>query len=350
MEDMHECVLYEKMGNKAVRCKACAHRCTIQEGKTGICGIRGNIDGKLYLFVYGRPSAVNIDPIEKKPFFHFHPGTRAYSIGTFGCNFRCKFCQNWDLSQFPKAIAYGQGAEIARKAVEERSIPLPPEKAVSEAVAYGCEGMAYTYNEPTIFSEYAVDTAKIAKKKGLYNVYVSNGFITEESIEYADGYIDAYNIDIKGDDRFYRELSGARLEPVLEAVKELKKRKKWVEITTLIIPGWNDSKEFLRWVAKWIADVDKGMPWHVTRFYPAYQMMDVPPTEERTLLRAWEIGKEEGLSYVYVGNISAGEKENTYCPKCKFLLIERRWFDVVRNNIKNGKCPECGRRVEGVWD
>lgn len=346
---MHECVLYEKVENKQVRCKACAHRCLIQNGKTGVCGIRGNIDGKLYLFVYSRPSAINIDPIEKKPFFHFYPGTRAYSIGTFGCNFRCKFCQNWELSQFPKAIAYGQGAEAARRAVEERSIHLPPEEAVRQAVAEGCEGMAYTYNEPTIFTEYAVDTAKIAKEKGLYNVYVSNGFITKESIEYADAYINAFNIDIKGDDRFYRELAGARLEPVLESIKELKKRKKWVEVTTLIIPGWNDSEEFLRWVAKFIADIDKGMPWHVTRFFPAYQMMDVPPTEEAKLLRAWEIGKEEGLNYVYVGNISAGEKENTYCPKCKFLLIERRGFDVVRNNIKNGKCPECGRKVEGIW-
>jgi pyruvate formate lyase activating enzyme len=321
-----------------VKCYLCSHRCVISPGKRGICGVRENKDGKLYTLVYGRAISYNIDPIEKKPLYHFLPGTRSYSIATVGCNFRCLHCQNWEISQMPRE----RDGEIA-------GLDLPPEEVVRQAAQYDCASISYTYTEPTIFAEYAVDCAKLAQKKGIKNVFVTNGYITPEALKEIASYIDAANIDLKGfTEEFYREVCGAKLKPVLESIKLYKKLGVWIEITTLIIPGYNDDEEQLRGIAKFIKSVGEEIPWHVTRFHPEYKLMGVSHTPLDTLRRARDIGKEEGLLYVYTGNVLGDEGENTYCYNCGELLIERHGFDILKYRIEKGKCPKCGVKIHGV--
>ncbi len=286
-----QCTLYKKLKDKKVQCSACSHRCLISPNNTGICGVRKNIDGKLHLLVYGKVMAKHIDPIEKKPLYHFLPGTYAYSIGTVGCNFRCSFCQNYDISQFKEFYGKVLGEEIT------------PEQVVDEAIKNKCKNIAYTYNEPTIFMEFAHDTAKLAKQKAMKNILVTNGYMTTECLDYIAPYIDAMNIDLKSfKDEFYRRICKARLQPVLDTIKLAHKKAIHIEITTLVIPGENDSKEELEQIAKFIASVDKNIPWHISRFFPAYKMLNKPITPIDTLKKAEKIGKKY-LKYVYIGNI-----------------------------------------------
>jgi len=299
--------------------------------------VRENINGALYSLVYGKLIASAVDPIEKKPLFHFLPGSQAYSIATVGCNFRCLNCQNYDVSQMPKPQKpiFGEDAT--------------PEEIVEAAKRYKCESIAYTYTEPTIFFEYAYDIARLARKEGIKNVFVSNGYITEEALRVIAPYLDASNIDLKGfSDEFYRKLCGAHLNPVLDAIRLHKELGIWIEITTLVIPSLNDSEENFRKIADFIKDLDDGIPWHVTRFYPAYRLFDLPPTPVDTLDKARKIGLEVGLKYVYQGNIPE-EGENTYCPSCGKLLIKRHDYEVMQNIIKDSKCPYCGTKIDGVW-
>lgn len=335
---MREAMLYEPMAENRVSCNLCNHRCKIQEGKRGVCGVRENRAGMLYSLVYGKIIAEHIDPIEKKPLFHFHPGSRAYSIGTVGCNFRCKHCQNYDISQYPhehEGEIIGQGRT--------------PEQIVAAAKTAGCETIAYTYTEPTIFYEFARDTAALAQKQGIKNVFVSNGYMSDEAACQIAPYIDAIDIDVKAfTDNFYKEICGARLEPVLDTIKLMKELGVWVEVTTLIIPGLNNGEQELRDVASFVRSIGPEVPWHVTQFYPAYKLRDRPPTRSSTIRRAREIGLAQGLRYVYAGNLVDTESENTHCYSCGTLLIQRSGMFVIQNRLRDGKCPECGTRIDGV--
>ncbi|WP_319523646.1 AmmeMemoRadiSam system radical SAM enzyme [Breoghania sp.] len=336
---MHEARFFEKLEDNKVKCHLCAHECTIDPGKRGICAVRENRDGTLYSIVYGRLISGNPDPIEKKPLFHFLPGTRSYSIATVGCNMQCQHCQNADISQYP---GYNNG-NIA-------GTNLTPAQVVAKAVASGSASIAYTYTEPTIFAEFARDTAGLAREKGLRNVFVSNGFMTEASATAMAAVLDGDNIDLKSfSDSFYRKVCKARLQPVLDTITRMKKLGVWVEVTTLLIPGLNDSDEELRDIAQFLNATGPEIPWHVTAFYPTYKMLDRPPTPLATLRRAREIGLAAGLRYVYTGNIPGDPGENTFCPGCDRLLIERSGFTIRQNRIVDGACPECGARIDGVW-
>ncbi len=335
---MREAVLYKNRSNGSVQCTCCQHKCLISPDHYGICGVRKNIDGKLFLMVYGKAAAFNIDPIEKKPFFHFLPGTSAFSFGTFGCNFRCSFCQNWDISQI--------------RNIGEEGRDLPPEEIVNYCVSNKIPTIAYTYNEPTIFTEYARDTAVLAKKKGIKNVYVSNGYESIECLKFMKDWCDAINIDIKSfNEDFYRKVCGGSLKGVLETVARAKEMGIWVECTTLVIPGENDSSAELAAIVKFIAGISDEIPWHVTAFHPDYKMLDHNTTREETLEKAWKIGRDAGLKYVYTGNISSGHgHENTICPKCGEILVKREGMGCLENKIAwNGKCFKCGEKIDGVW-
>lgn len=335
---MKEAMLYEKIGDKKVQCNLCAHQCKINEGKKGICLVRENRDGTLYTLVYGRTISQHVDPIEKKPLFNFYPGTTAYSIATVGCNFKCQFCQNWEISQMVRDEQLIMGNEAS------------PESIVENAKKYGSKSIAYTYTEPTIFFEYAYDTAKLAHEVNIKNVFVTNGYMTEEAIKKIEPYLDAANVDLKSfSDDFYRKLCGAKLQPVLDALKLMKKLGIWVEVTTLIIPTLNDSSEELGEIAKFIVnELGEGTPWHISRFYPAYNLTDKPPTPIETIHKAREIGLNEGLKYVYEGNVPGSTGENTYCPNCKNLIIERWGYQIINKATKDGKCPYCESRIYGV--
>jgi pyruvate formate lyase activating enzyme len=334
---MLEARLYAKAEKNSVKCALCSFRCHIRDGHLGICGVRENKGGKLYTHTWGRLVAEQIDPIEKKPLFHFLPASRSYSIATAGCNFRCLHCQNSEISQMPR--------ERAPLPVNE----VTPEEIAAEAYETGCESISYTYTEPTIFFEYAYDIGVLAKGKGLKNIFVTNGYMTAECLAALDGVLDAANVDIKAfSESFYKKVCGATLAPVLESIETMRRMGIWVELTTLVIPGMNDSVEELRALAKWIYRTDKTMPWHLSAFHPAYRMMDVPPTPASTLDRAREIGLEEGLRYVYTGNIPGNKGESTYCWNCRTMLIERRGFVVKKNTVVDSKCPECGSSIDGV--
>jgi pyruvate formate lyase activating enzyme len=284
---MHECVLYKKLPNKVVQCIACNHRCVIDSGNRGICGVRENIKGKLFLLVYGLIASENIDPIEKKPLYHFLPKTKAYSIGTVGCNFKCGFCQNYGISQLRKIV----GKEVT------------PEQIVERAIATGCKSIAYTYNEPTIFAEFVKDTAVLAKKKGIKNILVTNGYMTKECLDFFENYIDAMNIDLKSfNEEFYSRVCKAKLKPVLETIKRAHEKGIHIEITTLIVPNENNSIEELEKIAKFISGIDKNIPWHISRFFPMYQMSDREKTSLDILKKAEKIGKKY-LNNVYLGNV-----------------------------------------------
>ncbi|MEA3497628.1 MAG: AmmeMemoRadiSam system radical SAM enzyme [Campylobacterota bacterium] len=334
--------LSKKLNSGKILCQACAQACKLDEGEYGICGVRKVIDGELKLLVYGVAAAVNIDPVEKKPMFHFLPKSTAFSVGTVGCNFSCKFCQNYDISQYPKE----HGDQIAGE-------ELPPEQIVELAIEHGCQSVAYTYNEPIVFFEYTYDTAKLAHEKGLKNIYVTSGFETRKAIDLLEPYIDGMNIDIKSfNNEFYKEICGARLKPVLDAVRYAHGKGIWIEITTLLIPGKNDSDEEIRSIAKFIADLDPSIPWHLSAFHPTYKMLDVSRTPGSTLRRAYKIGQEEGLKYLYVGNIDDEDYESTYCPSCKKRVIDRRGNIgqyVINDLDENGTCPHCSNNLDGVW-
>jgi pyruvate formate lyase activating enzyme len=316
----------------------CRFRCLINEGRRGICAVRENRDGTLYTLVYGKAIAEQVDPIEKKPLYHVMPGSRTFSMATVGCNFRCLHCQNYSISQ------------PLQDTLQITGIDLSPEEIVAKAVAYGCRSIAYTYTEPTIFFEYAYDTAVLAKKAGLKNVFVTNGYITPEALALIRPCLDAANIDLKGfSERFYREVVHAMLKEVLDSIVEYRRQGIWIELTTLIIPGWNDTDGELQGIARFIADkVGKETPWHVCRFHPTYKMIDRPATPVATLRRARQIGLDAGLRYVYEGNVPEQGGENTCCPTCGKLLIRRSGFYLDENRIEMGKCPGCATVIDGI--
>ncbi len=331
-----EAILWEELGDGLVHCFLCAQECRIRPGRTGVCGVRENRDGRLYTLVYGEIVAANVDPIEKKPLYHFLPGTQAFSIATVGCNLRCRFCQNADISQASKG-----------KAETVHGEPLAPERAVELAREYGCASIAYTYTEPTIFMEYVLDIARPAVEAGLANVFVSNGFMTPQAREAILPYLHAANIDLKGfSDRYYRRLCGARLQPVLDTIRELHAGGVETEVTTLVIPEENDSDEELRSVAGFLVGVSPDIPWHISRFFPTYELTERPPTPVETLQRAARIGREAGLHYVYLGNVP-GEAEDTLCPACGTVAI-RRWGYRVEVPGQADRCAACGASLRVV--
>jgi len=332
-------LLYVSHGDNSVTCRVCAHYCHLREGQRGICVVRQNIEGKLVSLVYGRLVAENIDPIEKKPLFHVLPGTLSYSISTLGCNFRCSHCQNASISQVDRK------ENIAVSGLQKK-----PEEIVTAAVAGGCHSISYTYVEPTVFFEYVYDCCRLAVNQGVKNIFVSNGYMTREALKLLAPFLSAVNIDIKAfSDSFYKKVCGARLQPVLDSVQFLKELGVWLEVTTLVIPGLNDSDKELSAIASFLASLDKSIPWHVTGFYPAYNMMNVEPTSAVALNRARQIGLGEGLKYVYAGNRPGSTHEDTSCPVCHHQLISRYGFRVDNVSIQGGCCPECGEWIPGVW-
>ncbi|MGZ3605327.1 MAG: AmmeMemoRadiSam system radical SAM enzyme [Thermodesulfobacteriota bacterium] len=320
-----------------IQCELCPHRCRVAKGKRGICRVRENRDGKYYSLVYGNPCAVHLDPIEKKPFSHVLPGTTSLSLATAGCNFQCKFCQNWEISQVSPEDVY--------------SFEVTPELMVNKAKEVGARSVAYTYVEPTIFYEYMVDIGGLAKKSGLLNVYHSNGFINQAPLKNLCKVLDAANIDLKGfTENFYRELCGGDLNPVLETLKTLKQEKVHVEITNLVIPTKNDEMSVMKEMCLWIKkELGADTPIHFSRFYPLYKLKTLPPTPVSTLDKARAAALSAGLEYVYVGNIPGHEGENTFCPKCKKMIIQRTGYMVGEINLNAGKCKYCGKPIPGIW-
>ena len=349
---MEEAHLYKKLKDKKVQCRNCAHYCVIEEGERGKCYVRENKDGKLYSLVYGKSCALNIDPIEKKPFFHFLPGSQSLSIATVGCNFACFSCQNWTISQGPRIFnpvrdktprVSGQLSAGISNGVEGEEIPS--EKIVEIALHNNLPSISYTYTEPTVFLEYALDTMKLAKKKSLKNNWVTNGFLSKEALELVSPYLDAANIDLKGfDDKFYIKYCGGRLQPVLDTLKRIKEKNIWVEITTLVIPSLNDSEKIFKNIAKFIKEeLGEETPWHISQFCGAisWKLQNIPDTPIETLKKAYQIGKKAGLKYVYIGNVPGIESEDTFCPKCGAKMINRTSYLINRYD-KNGKCSKCG--------
>ena len=333
---IQEARLWDKAEEGAVACRLCAHRCVIKPGKRGVCAVRENRDGRLVTLVYGEVVAAHVDPIEKKPLYHFLPGSKALSIATPGCNFRCGFCQNWQISQAPRRKGSGIAGE-----------PFPPEAVVRAAVEGDCRSISYTYTEPTIFFEYAADTARAAREAGLLNNFVTNGYMTAEALEVMRPTLDAANVDLKAfKDETYKKVCGARLEPVLDSIRLMKTLGIWVEITTLVVPGMNDGPDELEAIARFIASVDPDIPWHISRFHPDFEYTQAPPTPLATLRAAAAAGRREGLRYIYVGNVP-GESEDTFCRSCGIVLIRRRGFSVISNALKDSRCPSCATVLPG---
>lgn len=348
MVERHQAVLWEAVADDgrtdSVRCNLCAHRCLVREGRKGICLVRENVDGELFTLVYGRVVSANVDPVEKKPLFHFFPGTGAYSIATMGCNYHCHWCQNWQISQAAREEHIVFGSRVAT-----------PRELVVAADRSGCRSIAYTYTEPTIFFEYAYDTAKLARDAGIANIFVTNGYMTSEAFKTIAPYLDAANVDLKAfRDETYRKLIGARLQPVLDSLVQMKQAGVWIEVTTLVITDLNDSEGELREIARFIRDeLGPDTPWHVSRYHPTYKY-DAPPTPVETLAQAWRIGKEIGLYYVFVGNLPGSllprgvEGESTYCHNCNAPLIRRWGYSIRQNRVQDGVCPDCGTAAAGV--
>ena len=334
---MKEAMLYSKRGGGEVECHLCHHRCVIRPGKRGICEVRENRDGTLVSLVYRQLIARHIDPIEKKPLFHFHPGSQSYSIATVGCNFQCVFCQNCSISQMPRDTGRIEGADVA------------PEAIVADAGRLECATISYTYTEPTIYFEYAYDTSRLAHEAGIKNVWVSNGYMTPEALETIGPYLDGINVDLKAfNPDTYTRLCKAKLDGVLETLRLFRPRGIWLEITTLVIPGINDGEEELRRIAGFIASLGPEVPWHVSRFHPDYRMNDRGPTPARTLARAVEIGRAAGLRYVYAGNLPGDANEHTYCPSCGKRVIERWGFTLGSCDVEAGACRFCKTPIDGV--
>ncbi len=331
--------LYETLDDQELRCNLCSHRCVIPTGKRGICRVRENDAGKLRALTYGRLIARHVDPIEKKPMFHMLPGSGAYSIATVGCNLRCSFCQNADIAQMPRDR---DGLIMGNQCT--------PQEVVADALRHKCKSIAYTYTEPTVFFEFALDTAKLAHGQGLKNVFVTNGYMSAEALEMVAPYLDGANVDLKAfSDDFYKQRCGARLEPVKETLRRMKRLRILAEVTTLLIPGLNDGPRELEALAAFLVhDLGPETPWHISRFHPTYRLTDRGPTPVESLRRARDIGVRAGLRYVYMGNVPGEEGENTLCHNCGTLLIERWGFTIRRNRVTDGKCPECREPVYGV--
>jgi pyruvate formate lyase activating enzyme len=323
---------------RGVKCMLCPNECSIREGNTGTCRNRVNYKDKLYSIAYGNPCAAHVDPIEKKPLMHYLPGIYAYSIATAGCNFACLNCQNWDISQSsPK---------------ETSNIDLMPSRVVEEALKNNCQAIAYTYAEPIAFYEYVYDTAKLAREKKIKNVLVSNGYINEKPLRELCKYLDAANINLKSfSDDIYLRLNAGKLQPVLNTLKIMKEENVWLEITNLVVPSWTDNFDMIKKMCDWIvANGLENYPLHFLRFHPMYKLTQLPSTPVNTLQKAKEIAIKAGSKYVYVGNITDPKALNTYCPKCKGLVLERSGYTIVKNNIQNGKCKFCGEKISGVWN
>jgi pyruvate formate lyase activating enzyme len=321
-----------------VRCDLCAHRCSILPGKAGVCQVRVNRGGELRTLVSDRLIAAHADPIEKKPLFHFLPGSRSFSVATMGCNFRCGFCQNWDISQRVREGGAVLGQEVS------------PSELLAAAAAAGCASFSFTYTEPTIFFELCERVGTAARAAGLKNVFVTNGYMTREAVQRATAFLDAANVDLKGfDDARYRKVCGAGLKGVLEGIDALLAAGVWLEVTTLVVPGVNDGEDELRRIARHLAGLGRDIPWHVSRFHPDYKMRDRGATPESSLVRACEIGREEGLRYVYIGNLPGGSMENTRCPNCGTMVARRLGFVLAALNLSDGRCGGCGSPIPGVW-
>ncbi len=384
---MKECLNYKKISSEILECFNCSHFCRIKEGGTGICGVRQNLGGKLYSLIFGQAAAVNIDPVEKKPLFHFFPGTFAYSFGTLGCNFRCANCQNFDISQisgfkgrpeeYKNFTPLEKAADFNRQSlpleadgglrpqsaqtVRERSSltgftwgrPLSPEQIIVKAKRNHCRSLAYTYNEPTIFLEYAFETMKLAKKSGIKNIWVSNGFMSKKTLEIILPYLDAVNIDIKSfEDKFYQSNCGARLAPVLANCQRLVEKNVWLEITTLLIPTLSDNEKILKELAKFIKEkLGEFVPWHLSAFSGviSWKLQHLPETPVKTIVKAYQIGQEAGLKYVYAGNVREKNLESTFCPRCGQIVVERIGYQITRRD-KDGFCASCGEKIEGIFN
>jgi pyruvate formate lyase activating enzyme len=331
-------LLAEAADDGAVRCNVCAHRCLVRPDRRGICGVRENRDGTLVSTAYGNVVAAALDPIEKKPLFHVAPGSTAWSIATPGCPFHCTFCQNWEIAQGPRL-----GLDLPVRWTE-------PETVVRDALARGADAIAYTYVEPTVFLEYALDTGRLARAAGLRNLWITDGYATPEAVRLLAGCIDAANVDLKSfDERFYHRLCGARLAPVLEAILAMRDAGIWLEITTLVIPGHNDTDQELRAIAGWIAGkLGPETPWHVSRFHPDFRLRDLPPTPLATLARAAEIGHAAGLVHVYAGNAPQLGLEDTFCAGCGAVLVGRGGYRAVSHLDDAGRCPACARPMAGI--
>jgi len=336
---MKEAMLWEKLPGGSIQCHLCAHMCTIRPGKKGICHVRENRGGTLFTLTYGKLIATHVDPIEKKPLFHFQPGSLSYSIATPGCNFTCKHCQNASISQMPQEMGRVEGEFMS------------PVNIVNDALTHHCKSISYTYTEPTVFFEYAYETAVIAHERGLRNIFVTNGFMTERAIKMLAPVLDGANIDLKAhSDDFYRKICGGRLEPVKRAIAAMVEQGIWVEVTTLIIPGYNDDPKQWEEIADFLLSIDPGIPWHISAFYPTYHLTDAPPTPAKLLSKARETGLSRGLKFVYTGNIPGDEGENTYCPGCGKRLIHRVGFTIFENLLEDGACPYCQVTLEGEWE
>lgn len=336
----HPARLWVPKADKKVQCRLCSHFCTIQDQMFGQCGVRQNVDGKLVTYTYDKVAALNIDPVEKKPLYHFLPGTRTFSIGTQGCNLGCIYCQNASLSQPPRQQHTVEG----RKAT--------PDALVASALEYGAKSISYTYSEPTIFFELMQDTAKIAKEHGLKNILVSNGFQSPECLEELDGLIDAANIDLKSfNDEFYKTTCSGRLKPVLENIKHIHNMGWWLEITTLLIPGLNDGISEIEELTEFmVKELGNETPWHISRFHPDYKLQNSILTPMDTLKLARKTGYMAGLKYIYVGNISGNEYANTFCPGCGAEVISRQGFSIKNVGLVHGRCKECGALLPGVYE
>jgi pyruvate formate lyase activating enzyme len=333
---LKEALFYETSGD-SLRCLLCPRKCLIKPGRRGFCGVRENSKGVLYTLVYGKPVSLNVDPVEKKPFFHFYPGSPVFSLATAGCNLRCKFCQNWQISQsLPEELAYTY---------------LEPKEVVEKIKQAGCSMVAYTYSEPVIFYEYMLEIAKLSRQQGIKNVMHSNGYINEEPLRFLADHLDAANIDLKGfSDQYYQKLSEGTLAPVLSSLLILKEKGVHIEITNLLLPGFNDDQASIRQMCLWIKEnLGAETPLHFGRFYPMFKLTGLNPTPVETLEKARGIALSCGLKYVYIGNVAGHAGENTLCPGCGKTLVKRTGYFIEENNIVDGKCGFCGEKIEGVW-
>lgn len=329
--------MFQEETARGIMCRICPNECVLKEGELSKCNNRKVIKSKLYSLAYGNPCSVNVDPIEKKPLYHFLPGSRAFSIATAGCNLVCLNCQNWTISQTSPD--------------KTRNYTLLPQKVVSECISKDCRSIAYTYSEPVTFYEYAYDTASIARKEGIKNVFKSNGYIYPEPLEKLCSVIDAANIDLKAfSNTTYLKLSGGKLQPVLDSLKIYRDKGVWLEITNLIVPGWTDNMDEIRKMCRWLCDNGfKNVPVHFSRFHPTYKLEQLPPTPVEVLNNAVKIASEEGLKYIYTGNVPGHEMSDTRCPVCKTVLIVRQGYRIASNNMPGGKCAKCGTSIDGIW-